>query len=363
MFNSILKKLILIFLSICLYGHIYSQQKSGIVSGIVKEKSSGKALANVNVFISGTTLGAVTNNSGHFEIKGIPEGNYTIVASMIGYEHKIDKIEIENNKKYMVEFYLEEATYDIGTVEVSAEVPEEWKINLSTFKEYFLGTTDYSKGCLIENEYNLDFIMDETGTLNVKCPVNLVITNKALGYKIECLLLLFTFDESSSSVKYVYHTKFSEMTTNDKSEKHEWENNRKMCYAKSLKRFLKSAVNNEFYNNGYLIGQSFSPFDLKLNVRSKKKSSGKLWIKEPGPISSLEILKYDYEYDQYVLSFDNYLYVGNSITGDYSWLYLPFGQSELDRYGEPVNPVSIQAYGSFANNGTANLLPKDYEFE
>ncbi len=363
MSNPTQKKFVLIFICICLYSHIYSQQKSGIVYGTVKEKSSSKALVNVNVFISGTTLGTVTNNNGHFEIKGIPEGNYTIVASMIGYEHKIDKIEIENNKKYKIEFYLEEATYEIGTVEVSAAVPEEWKTNLSTFKKYFLGTTDYSNNCFIENEYNLDFIMDETGTLNVKCPVNLVITNKALGYKIECLLLLFTFAESNSSVKYVYHTKFSEMTTSDKSEKDEWENNRKMCYSRSLKRFLKFTVNNEFYNGGYLIGQSSSPFDLKLNVRSKKKSSDKLWIKEPRLISSLEILKYDDEYDQYVLSFNHYLYVGNSITGDYSWLYLPSGKSDLDRYGEPVNPMSIQAFGSFANNGTANLLPKDYDFE
>ncbi|MEW6196174.1 MAG: carboxypeptidase-like regulatory domain-containing protein [Bacteroidota bacterium] len=361
--NPTKKKFVLIFICLCLCSQIYSQRKSGAVTGTVKEKSSGKALVNVNVFISGTTLGTVTNNNGHFEINGIPEGNQTLVISMIGYKHEAKEIKFVENKKYQVDFFLEGVAYELETVEITEDIPEEWRDNLKVFKKYFLGMTDLSDKCIIENEYYLNFAKDGSGNLEVECPVNITVVNNALGYRIDSILLLFTCNESLGSVKYIYHTKFTELNSKDEQERGEWLEKRKRSYLGSKKRFLRSVVEMDLFNNGYLIGQSFVPFDLKLNKNSKKKGVENFWIKEPKPVSNLDLLKYAEESKQFILAFDHYLYVSNNITGDISWLYLPFGRAELDKFGEPINPMAIQAFGSFANYGTANLLPKDYEFE
>lgn len=363
MFNSIQKKFVLIFLSICLCSHAYSQQKSGIVYGSVKEKLSGKTLENVNVFISGTTLGTATNQDGFYEIKFVPEGYQIVVASIIGYKVKAFEIDIVDNQRYLINFYLDTLNYMLKTIEIIQDFPEEWRENLKVFKKYFLGMTDLSEECIIENENNLEFTRDEVGNLEVKCPIKLSIINNALGYTIDCILLLFSCNETVRNVKYIYHTKFIELKPKNENEENKWIENRKWCYLRSLKRFLKAAVNLDLFNYGYIIGQSYRPFDLSLDSNYKRKSKGSFWIKEPNPVTNLQIIKSSKENKKYILTFDHYLYIDNNLTGEISWLYLLHDTSEIDEFGETNNPMSIQTFGSFANNGTANLLPKDYYFE
>ncbi|MBL0340237.1 MAG: carboxypeptidase-like regulatory domain-containing protein [Bacteroidetes bacterium] len=62
---------------------IKAQPISGTIKGVVF--SSGKPLPFANVGISGTTLGAVTNENGQFEITGLRTGNHELRVSFIGY--------------------------------------------------------------------------------------------------------------------------------------------------------------------------------------------------------------------------------------------------------------------------------------
>lgn len=50
------------------------------------------------VAIKGTGKGAVTDESGHFEMKGIPEGSYILAISSMGYEPKEQQATIRPNK-------------------------------------------------------------------------------------------------------------------------------------------------------------------------------------------------------------------------------------------------------------------------
>ncbi len=59
-----------------------------ILTGTVTDASTGDPLIGANVVVTGTSLGAATDLYGKFRIVGIPNGEYVIKVSYIGYEAK-----------------------------------------------------------------------------------------------------------------------------------------------------------------------------------------------------------------------------------------------------------------------------------
>ncbi|WP_338732154.1 TonB-dependent receptor [Mangrovimonas cancribranchiae] len=59
-----------------------------------KVTSQGKPLSYVNVYVKGTTKGAVTNDNGRFKISNISPGEYTIIASFTGFKTETKHIVI-----------------------------------------------------------------------------------------------------------------------------------------------------------------------------------------------------------------------------------------------------------------------------
>ncbi|TDN81577.1 iron complex outermembrane receptor protein [Salegentibacter sp. 24] len=60
-------------------------QNTGSVEGIVIN-SSGDLLSDVNIEVEGLQIGDETNNRGEFRLSNIPQGNYTLQISYVGYE-------------------------------------------------------------------------------------------------------------------------------------------------------------------------------------------------------------------------------------------------------------------------------------
>ena len=58
---------------------------TGTIKGTVTSKD-GKPLAYANVILVGTNLGAMSLADGKFTINGVPDGNYTVRAMMMGYK-------------------------------------------------------------------------------------------------------------------------------------------------------------------------------------------------------------------------------------------------------------------------------------
>ena len=61
-----------------------AQESFGTVVGLVTAEDTGQPLANTNVFIVGTGLGALSNQSGNFIIQRVPPGTYELEFSSIG---------------------------------------------------------------------------------------------------------------------------------------------------------------------------------------------------------------------------------------------------------------------------------------
>jgi hypothetical protein len=61
-----------------------AQQTSGKIEGTVTDQA-GAPIANAQVFVVGTSFGAVTNDKGYYFINNVPVGTHTLRAQFIGY--------------------------------------------------------------------------------------------------------------------------------------------------------------------------------------------------------------------------------------------------------------------------------------
>ena len=55
------------------------------INGTVTSRDSGEPMAGVQVFLSGTSFGAITQANGRYVIANVPPGTYTVIAQSIGY--------------------------------------------------------------------------------------------------------------------------------------------------------------------------------------------------------------------------------------------------------------------------------------
>jgi outer membrane receptor for Fe3+-dicitrate len=62
----------------------FSQTTNGNISGQVKDKA-GKAAEGITVGLEGTNYGTLTGSNGNYELKNIPAGDYTLVATALGF--------------------------------------------------------------------------------------------------------------------------------------------------------------------------------------------------------------------------------------------------------------------------------------
>ena len=69
---------ILIYLFIFLISVSTNHGQNATIKGFVSDSLSGNTLIGANVFISGTSLGAATDDAGAFIIKNITPGSYNL---------------------------------------------------------------------------------------------------------------------------------------------------------------------------------------------------------------------------------------------------------------------------------------------
>ena len=106
------------------------------LKGRVIEAVSNELMPFVNVIVSGTSIGAVTDDDGNFQIKGLKPGFVRVQASFIGYHSALSpEIEISNAKIAFVEVSMEKRDAEIEEVTVSVSPfrkTEESPVSLKT---------------------------------------------------------------------------------------------------------------------------------------------------------------------------------------------------------------------------------------
>ncbi len=90
------------------------------IYGHVLDSKSGEHLPFVTIKLKGTTIGITTDHTGHYFLRNLPVGEFTLEASMIGYRSAVRVVTIEAKKSLEVDFTLIEENVSLDAVVVSA---------------------------------------------------------------------------------------------------------------------------------------------------------------------------------------------------------------------------------------------------
>ena len=97
-----------------------AQNTDAHIHGHVIDKNTGEHLPYIVVIIKGTTIGVSTESTGHYMMRNIPEGTFTVEAAAVGYKTQSREINVKKGHSYEVNFILEEDLVQIDGVIVSA---------------------------------------------------------------------------------------------------------------------------------------------------------------------------------------------------------------------------------------------------
>ncbi|MEO0528887.1 MAG: carboxypeptidase-like regulatory domain-containing protein, partial [Bacteroidota bacterium] len=96
----------------------YSQQKYTL-SGTITEAASNETLIGVTIAVPELSTGVTTNEYGFYSIT-LPEGEYTLWISYIGFQDRTQKVSLTENQK--INFSLTEEVEQLQEVIVSEDV-------------------------------------------------------------------------------------------------------------------------------------------------------------------------------------------------------------------------------------------------
>lgn len=94
--------------------------QKGILRGNVFDAETGEPIIYGNLQLSGTNLGTTTDFDGFFNLTNIPEGDYRLVATYIGYDSLSMPIVINANQVTYQRLTMQPNSVQLSTVDVSA---------------------------------------------------------------------------------------------------------------------------------------------------------------------------------------------------------------------------------------------------
>ena len=92
----------------------------GTISGSVTDGTTGDALPGANVIVDGQPYGGASDLSGAFVIEGVPAGNYSVTASVIGYESVTLSAQVASGVATTLNFALTSQALEMSALEVLA---------------------------------------------------------------------------------------------------------------------------------------------------------------------------------------------------------------------------------------------------
>ncbi|MBQ5670643.1 MAG: TonB-dependent receptor [Tidjanibacter sp.] len=97
------------------------------IFGHVVDKATGEHLPYVSVVIEGTTIGVTTDATGHYLIKNMTPGTYTIEASAVGYIPTTKSVKVVAGQTIEIKFELTEDAVTLDQIVVSSNRSETLK--------------------------------------------------------------------------------------------------------------------------------------------------------------------------------------------------------------------------------------------
>ncbi len=360
-----LVKLRVLALRVLLFSVPFATYSQISMRGVVTDANSQKPLPFVNVMVSNTTKGTMTDTSGVFTFSRLPEGKYMLLVSSVGYQSYTQEVTVSVSKNPVaLTIRLLPQAQDLDEVTIKVARGKQWEQDLKSFKKAFLGTDTYAQGCQILNRQVLDFKRKE-GTLTASATAPLLIENRKLGYKIT--FVLKRFEASATNFLISGDTYFEELIPTP-SERTQWQTNRKEAYLGSLTHFLRALARQTATDEGFELyaytpggeGQKHtSNFSYNINVQNTlKKVSPDSLVRRDGSSFWLDLSRrLEIHYTQKEDDFKTYVDVPYQV----SQIESKNRQVAFVKEGVFVDKYATTTVGSFNNYRVATMLPIEYE--
>jgi outer membrane receptor protein involved in Fe transport len=109
---------------------------TGTIRGKILDASTGEALIGANVFLTGTTIGTISDLDGNFTLPDVSPGKVSVTASYVSYETQVfDAIEVEPGKVAIVNANLVLSSQAIDEVVVVARKREQTEAAVLVMKK------------------------------------------------------------------------------------------------------------------------------------------------------------------------------------------------------------------------------------
>ncbi len=352
-----------------------------VISGWARETDSGEEIPGVNVFLNGTSIGAVTNTNGYYKFENVPFGSYELVFSHVSYEKSIFEVNVGGTGSIVVNGSMKFQTNELSEIEVSSSplvASEDWPKTYAIFKKEFFGESFNARRCSILNPEVLQFYTSDGGkVLYAEASSPLRIRNEALGYMI--IYELEYFENFEERLVYYGKVRFEQLPVTNQKQRKLWRRNRKSSYQGSLRHFLKSMVQNNLRKQG------FRMYESETVIRVSDQLPGRIKIEEIlsriSPVEwQLEFPDYLYieylkekESDQYLfqmakeleekvlLSTDNILFLTRKPDIQRSLVKLKESHVNIDANGHIKQPLGVTTIGYWSWERFADVLPIDYD--
>jgi CarboxypepD_reg-like domain/TonB-dependent Receptor Plug Domain len=334
------------------------------ITGRIVDAETLDALPYANVFIDQTTIGAASDVNGEYIIERVPDGEYKMVFSYVGYELFYKWVTVVG-RDVRVSARLIPQKEMLQAVEVKGSKDKEWEGQLKQFNRIFFGESPLAKECKILNPWVLDFTYDKsTKIFKATASETMQIENKALGYSIDCTLQGFEFDKKGYKIRGLY--KFEEINTLDQKEALKWTRNRKQAHMGSMRFLFKSIIDEHEEENGFKLYRDMRPNLNGLNVISFASELGKnvfdLKIKDNvvpmGPGNYKISIDGRLEIHHTTLFANNKTY--RDVAFPVSWIECDKGYIMVTKAGHVINNDHIITSGELNTNRIAAMLPLDY---
>ncbi|MBC7187298.1 MAG: carboxypeptidase-like regulatory domain-containing protein [Calditrichaeota bacterium] len=325
-----------------------------VVSGKVKDASTGQPLPLVNVFIAQSTIGAASDSTGSFHIRGIPEGQFELVASRIGYRAESVLLRMPQDDGRVVDFDLEPTVVEVPAIEVRAEDLGQWREDLERFCHAFLGTSANARQSKILNPEVLGFTRDQQGkVLQASASAPLEIINRGLGYRIHAVLISFSVRGDASH--YQTKAQFTQLEPADPEEERAWEQNRLRAYRGSFRHFLNALVNGTTKEEGFSVWRTPKLYSYRQSSYDSRSKQMQLFSPAEDPFT-LRLHFPGFLKVVYILEPDEFT------QGSYQVSLIKLARDTVlvNLAGYAPEPADLVRYGRWSHDRLAEQLPFDY---
>lgn len=345
-------------------GSAAAQPGPAVVSGTVTEAGTGAPLADVHVFLAGTTHGTVTDRAGRFRLDRLPPGAHTLYASRLGYAPARRDTLLQPDGTYTFTLALRPVVLAGPEVTVTAERAPHWAKRLRKFERLFLGETPYADSTRLLNPGVLAFDATWWGRLETTARAPLQIENRALGYRVTYFLEAFT--ASGGTIRYDGEPLFEALTPTGPEEAARWAANRRRAYHGSFQHLMQALLAGRVEAEGFTLYHA--PASDALAPAAHRFRIDPAHLLEDGPTPDARMLRF---YGRIEV-----VYAGETEDAAYlawqhgttwrrpgpqrSWIELTDGPTLVDHTGEVVDPYGVTVYGYFAFERVADALPRAY---